>query len=106
MYTGAHKNKTEEKMTKADIVSKIASRGSIDLNKKDIAAVVDGFLDEIREALYKNEHVEIRRFGTFKVVDRKKRIARNPHTGAAVEVPRRKVPVFKPSRLVKNKVAK
>ncbi|MCD4700219.1 MAG: integration host factor subunit beta [Candidatus Aegiribacteria sp.] len=92
-------------MTKADIVSRIAARGKIDLNKKDIASVVDGFLDEIREALYKNEHVEIRRFGTFKVVDRKRRIARNPHTGAAVEVPRRKVPVFKPSRLVKNKVA-
>jgi len=93
-------------MTKADIVSRIASRDDIELNKKDVATVVDGFLEEIREALYTHKHVEIRRFGTFKVVDRKKRIARNPHTGEAVEVPRRKVPVFKPSRLVKNKVAK
>ena len=92
-------------MTKADIVSKIAARNNIDLNKKDVALIVDGFLDEVREALYSHKHVEIRRFGTFKVVDRKKRIARNPHTGEAVEVPRRKVPVFKPSRLVKNKVA-
>jgi nucleoid DNA-binding protein len=93
-------------MTKADIVSKIAARDNIDLNKKDVATVVDSFLEEIREALYRHEHIEIRRFGTFKVVDRKKRIARNPHTGDAVEVPRRKVPVFKPSRLIKNKVAK
>ncbi len=92
-------------MTKADIVSRIAARDDIDLNKKDVATVVDGFLEEIREALYSHKHVEIRRFGTFKVVDRKKRIARNPHTGDAVEVPSRRVPVFKPSRLVKNKVA-
>lgn len=92
-------------MTKADIVSKIAARNDIELNKKDVAIVVDGFLDEIREALYNHKHVEIRRFGTFKVVERKRRIARNPHTGEAVEVPRRRVPVFKPSRLVKNKVA-
>ncbi|MCD4847550.1 MAG: integration host factor subunit beta [Candidatus Aegiribacteria sp.] len=92
-------------MTKADIVSKIAASNDIKLNKKDVAAVVDGFLEEIREALYNNKHVEIRRFGTFKVVERKRRIARNPHTGAAVTVPQRRVPVFKPSRLVKNKVA-
>lgn len=93
-------------MTKADIVSRIAARDNIDLNKKDVASVVDSFLDEVRDALYKHEHIEIRRFGTFKVVDRKRRIARNPHTGEAVEVPKRKVPVFKPSRLIKNKVAK
>ena len=93
-------------MTKADIVSKIAASNNIDLNKKDVASVVDGFLEEIRKALHRNDHVGIRRFGTFKVVDRKRRIARNPHTGEAVEVPRRKVPVFKPSRLVKNKVAR
>jgi nucleoid DNA-binding protein len=93
-------------MTKADIVSRIAARDNIDLNKKDVANVVDSFLDEIREALFQHKHIEIRRFGTFKVVDRKRRIARNPHTGEAVEVPKRKVPVFKPSRLIKNKVAK
>lgn len=93
-------------MTKADIVSRIAARDNIDLNKKDVASVVDSFLDEVRDALYNHEHIEIRRFGTFKVVDRKPRIARNPHTGEAVEVPKRKVPVFKPSRLIKNKVAK
>ena len=93
-------------MTKADIVTKIASHDNIDLNKKDIASVVDGFLDEVRNALYSHEHIEIRRFGTFKVVERKKRIARNPHTGEAVTVPQRMVPVFKPSRIVKNEVAK
>ena len=92
-------------MTKADIVARIAARNDINLNKKDVAMIVDSFLNEIREALYAHKHIEIRRFGTFKVVDRKKRIARNPHTGSAVEVPSRKVPVFKPSRLVKNKVA-
>ncbi len=93
-------------MTKAEIVSKIAARADVDLNKKDVATVVDGFLDEVRKALLNHEHIEIRRFGTFKVVERKRRIARNPHTGEAVEVPSRKVPVFKPSKLIKNRIAK
>lgn len=92
-------------MTKADIVSRIAARDDIEMNKKDVAAVVDSFLDEVRDALYQHKHIEIRRFGTFKVVDRKRRIARNPHTGEAVTVPNRKVPIFKPSRLIKNRVA-
>ncbi len=92
-------------MTKADIVARIAARNDIDMNKKDVATVVDGFLDEVRQALFDHEHIEIRRFGTFKVVSRKKRTARNPHTGEPVEVPKRSVPVFKPSRLIKNKVA-
>ena len=42
----------------------------------------------------------------FKVVERNARKARNPHTGEAVLVPRRHVPVFKPSRAIKDKVAK
>ena len=83
-------------MTKADIIARVASQTG--LSKVDVREVVEGFLDSVKYAL-KNE---IRGFGTFNVVDRAPRIARNPRTGEEVKIPARKLPVFKPSREIKN----
>jgi integration host factor beta subunit len=90
-------------MTKADLVDEIATRTG--LTKKDVAQAVDEFLDGVSRALIEGKHIEIRGFGTFKVKDRKSRIARNPRTGEQVPVPERKVPVFKVSKELKDKVA-
>ncbi len=90
-------------MTKADLVDEIAQRTG--LTKKDVAETVDEFLDGVARALVAGKHIEIRGFGTFKVKDRKPRIARNPRTGEQVPVPSRKVPVFKVSKELKDKVA-
>jgi integration host factor subunit beta len=51
------------------------------------------------------KHIEIRGFGTFKVKDRRSRVARNPRTGDPVNVPARKVPVFKVSKELKEMVS-
>ncbi|MBD3369915.1 integration host factor subunit beta [Candidatus Fermentibacteria bacterium] len=95
-------------MTKADLVSGIAEslQNEHDLTKKQVAAVVNQFFDEVRQAMIAHKHIEIRGFGTFKVVERNRRKARNPHTGEPVMVPKRHVPVFKPSKAVKEKVAR
>lgn len=90
-------------MTKADLVDEIAERTG--LTKKDVAETVDEFLNAVARALEMGKHIEIRGFGTFKVKDRKARIARNPRTGDAVQVPARRVPVFKVSKELKDKVA-
>ena len=84
-------------MTKADLVEQVA--------KKDCALVVDGFLNAVKAALARGENIEIRGFGTFKVRKRKSRMARNPRTGDSVEVPSRTIPVFKPSKHLRAKVA-
>jgi integration host factor subunit beta len=47
----------------------------------------------------------VRGFGTFKIRQRKTRMARNPRTGAPVEVSARPVPVFKPSKELRAMVA-
>jgi DNA-binding protein HU-beta len=90
-------------MTKADIVDQIADRTG--LTKKDVSETVDGFLDAVSRALANGQHIEIRGFGTFKVKDRKSRLARNPRTGEAVPVPPRRVPVFKVSKELKDMVS-
>jgi nucleoid DNA-binding protein len=90
-------------MTKAEIVEDIASKTG--LTKKDVATAMDMFLESISKALSEGKHYEIRGFGTFKVKQRKSRMARNPRTGDAVPVPDRKVPVFKVSKELKDLVA-
>ena len=90
-------------MTKADLVEEIAN--STGLTKKEIAEAVDQFLKTVSDALAEGKHLEIRGFGTFKVKQRKARIARNPRTGEPAPVPERKVPVFKVSKELKDLVA-
>src|SRR3989442_2832008 len=93
----------EALMTKAEIVDEIAERTG--LTKKDVADTVDQFLEAVSRALAAGKHIEIRGFGTFKVKDRKSRLARNPRTGESVPVPPRRVPVFKVSKELKDIVA-
>ena len=90
-------------MTKADLVERVYEE--IGLTKKDIAMVVDHLIEVISDSLATGNNIEIRGFGSFKVKERKGRIARNPRTGDPVEVPSRMVPVFKPSKELKNRVA-
>ncbi len=89
-------------MTKADIVNQIAE--STGLTKTDTAAVVEQFLRSVISALQQGDHIEIRGFGTFKVVTRASRTGRNPKTGDVVKIPKRPVPVFKPSRELRSGV--
>ena len=85
-------------MTKADLVTRVSETIGPAITKKDCATVVDAFLTAVKDALAEHENIEIRGFGTFKVKERKSRLARNPRTGDPVEVPPRAVPVFKPSK--------
>ena len=93
-------------MTKADLVESVYEAIGPGVTKKDCAAIIDAFLGAVKQALANGEHIEIRGFGTFKVRRRRPRLARNPRTGEPVRVPARAVPVFKPSRLFKDEVAR
>lgn len=92
-------------MTKADLVEQVADAIGPGITKKDCALVVDGLLNAIKQALADQNNIEIRGFGTFKVRRRKARVARNPRTGERVEVPARSVPVFKPSKDLRQQVS-
>ncbi|HQM17339.1 MAG TPA: HU family DNA-binding protein, partial [Candidatus Cloacimonas sp.] len=72
--------------------------------RKDVAVVVDAFLQAIKDSLIKGNHIEIRGFGTYKLKTRKPRVGRNPKTDEKVPVPERTVPTFKFSREFKNSV--
>jgi integration host factor subunit alpha len=89
-----------EELTKAEIVEQISEK--LGLTKKDIARVVDLFFEIVKQGLKKEEHIELRGFGTFEVKTREEREARNPKTGESVVVPKRRVPYFRPGKELKS----
>ncbi|MYA44396.1 MAG: integration host factor subunit beta [Gemmatimonadetes bacterium] len=91
-------------MTKANLVEQAAAALESRVTKRDCGLVVDAFLDAVKDTLVRGDHIEIRGFGTFKVRHRKARTARNPKTGAPVEVPAWAAPVFQPSILFLSRV--
>jgi integration host factor subunit beta len=88
-------------MTKADLVAKLASR--VNLTLRDSEVVVDTIFDTIAQNLETAEKpgVEIRGFGSFRVRQRRARQGRNPQSGAAVDIPAKRVPFFKPGKELK-----
>ncbi|MEX0778433.1 MAG: HU family DNA-binding protein [Balneolales bacterium] len=91
-------------MTKSDIVDKISS--STGITKLETEAVVNGFLSTVIDSMKKGETIELRGFGSFKVVKRARRVARNPKTNEEVIVPEQYVPVLKISKEFKRSVNK
>ncbi|MCX7732435.1 MAG: integration host factor subunit beta [candidate division WOR-3 bacterium] len=86
---------------KADLVETIARQMAPAVTKRDVARIVQLFIDELCRALQEGNRVEIRGFGVLATKVRKPKLARNPKTKAPVPVPPRRVPVFKASRLLK-----
>lgn len=89
-------------MNKREIVSKIAKDTGI--TKGNAAAAVDSLIDGITRSLKKGDAVSFVGFGTFKISNRKARKARNPQTGATINIPKRRVPRFSAGKTLKQAV--
>lgn len=89
-------------MTKSDIVERIAT--GTGMTRIETEAVVNGFIACVSEALESGEGVELRGFGTFHVQYRRPRKARNPRTNQEVPVGARYLPMFRPSRSLRDRV--
>lgn len=89
--------------TKRDMVKRI----SVETNtpRPVVRQIVQQFLDDIVDELAQGHRIEFRNFGVFDVVRRKPRVARNPRTGLAIQVPAKTVADFKQGRIMKGRVA-
>jgi integration host factor subunit beta len=70
----------------------------------DVELAVNCLLNQMMDALAKGERIEIRGFGGFDLHHRPPRIARNPKTGEAVQLPAKVALHFKPGKDMKNRV--
>ena len=89
-------------MTKADLVEEVIRVA--DLSKKDAESVVNTVFGQIMEALRSDDKIELRGFGSFRVRRRRSRLGRNPKTGKEVPISPRRVMVFKPSAILKQRI--
>lgn len=91
-------------MNKTELISAVSE--SAGLTKKDTERVVNALVDALTAALVKGDKVQISGFGSFETKVREARVGRNPHTKEAIEIPATRVPAFKPSKALKDTVAK
>ena len=77
----------------------------VGLSRNESAQLVESVLDHMSDALVAGEQVKISSFGTFSVRDKTARIGRNPKTGEEVPINPRRVLTFRPSHLMKDRVA-
>ncbi len=92
-------------MTKSELVELIANKQD-QITRREAEVVVNTIFSAIGDALTRKERVELRGFGSFYTKQRNARIGRNPKTGAAVQVPAKVVPQFKPGKGLRERVDK
>jgi DNA-binding protein HU-beta len=80
-------------MNKRDLIDAISGRLG---DKKSATEAVNAVLDTIQDAVAKGDKVAITGFGVFEKTERPARTARNPATGATIQVPKSSVPKFRP----------
>ncbi len=76
----------------------------IGLSHNESAQLVNSVLNEIAHSLARGEPVKISTFGSFSVRQKGQRIGRNPKTGEEVPILPRKVLVFRPSQVLKDRI--
>ena len=89
-------------MTKADIVSEIAK--STGVEKVQVQAIVEAFMESIKTSLTNNNNVYLRGFGSFIVKKRAKKVARNISKNTTITIAEHNIPAFKPAKSFAAKV--
>jgi len=87
-------------MNKSELITAL-SEGQ-DIRADEASAVVNSFIDSIKQALVTGGRVEIRGFGSFKVKDYKGYTGRNPKSGELVKVHPKRLPFFRPGKQLKE----
>jgi integration host factor subunit alpha len=93
---------TDSTITRAQLAEAVYSE--VGLSRNDSAQLVDVILEEISQALIKDEMVKLSSFGSFQVRSKGERVGRNPKTGEEVPILPRRVLVFRASHVLKDKI--
>ncbi|MFH1783646.1 MAG: HU family DNA-binding protein [bacterium] len=89
-------------MNKIELIEKVAQ--DVQINKATAEKAVSSIIEHVTATLKSGDQFNFAGLGIFRVKTRKARVGRNPKTGEAVDIPARKVPVFKASATLKNAV--
>ena len=94
---------SEKTLTRMDLTEAVFRE--VGLSRHEASQLVESVLTHVSDALVRGEQVKISSFGTFSVRDKNARMGRNPKTGEEVPITPRRVLSFRPSHLMKERVA-
>jgi integration host factor subunit alpha len=94
---------TDKTLTRMDLGDAVFRE--VGLSRNESAELVESVLAHMSDALAGGDTVKISSFGTFSLRDKNERIGRNPKTGEEVPITPRRVLSFRPSHLMKDRVA-
>lgn len=94
---------TSKTLTRMDLSEAVFRE--VGLSRNESAQLVEQVLLHMSDALVEGEQVKISSFGTFSVREKSARVGRNPKTGEEAPIPPRRVLTFRPSHLMKDRVA-
>ena len=89
-------------VTRADLYQAIYQK--VGLSRTQSATLVELVLKEITDCLERGETAKLSSFGLFVVRQKSRRLGRNPRTGEEVPISPRRVVVFKPSAVLKQRI--
>ena len=92
-------------MVRSELLQKLCDQHP-NLLRRDMEKILQIIFEEITEAFCREENIEIRGFGTYKVVNRKARIGRNPKNSELVQIPEKKAIKWKMSKILFNRLNK
>ncbi len=92
-------------MVKSELLKKLCNLHP-NILRKDMEKIMEIIFIEITKALREGKNIEIRGFGTYKVVKRKARTGRNPKNSNPVEIPEKKAIKWKMSKTFFNRLNK
>ena len=90
-------------VTRADLTEAVREEAGIP--RRDAAELVDTLIEAVCARLVAGEAVRVYGFGTFDLRDKRARLGRNPRTGEEADIAPRRVVVFRPSQILKRRVA-
>lgn len=89
-------------MRKPELASAIAEKA--DLTKDQANQALSAIIDEITNALNREESVNLVGFGTFQQRHRGARMGKNPQTGEPIQIKASNTVAFKPGKALKEAV--
>ncbi|SDD61148.1 MULTISPECIES: integration host factor subunit alpha [Kordiimonas] len=93
---------SDNTLTRADLTEAVYEE--VGLSRNESADLVEAVLGEISDCLVAGENVKISSFGSFLVRQKNGRMGRNPKTGEEVPIDPRRVLVFRPSQVMKDRI--
>tara|TARA_B100001123_G_scaffold375067_1_gene440783 strand:- start:2381 stop:2710 length:330 start_codon:yes stop_codon:yes gene_type:complete len=92
----------KKNFTRKELSGKIYQ--TLGFSKNLSSTIIEDFFESLVSELVKSNQIKITSFGTFKILNKKERIGRNPKTKVEAKISARKVVKFKPSEQIKKKI--